>query len=230
MHDLKNYLHSRFGKPVSEVSKTEFDNTVIEEDFEMICWDDAAKEFNKNNKEFVEEFSTADGLSIIEKEKNTQIFFFEFKNLDYSTKKDKQMAIFYLKKHLKQMKECPHDCKTYEDLEKISQYLTDKSNASLRSKPSDSLSLFYHIMKDYYHLDDNQACEKLFKTDKFFFLVSKTQAQYLPFNNKSNRKNNILKSLEFLRRFEPYHYKMVFVVNQGGFEKYFYKRNAEFLN
>lgn len=229
MHDLNNYLQNKFGKSVNVLSKTEFDNVLIDKNFEMISWDDVATFFNKVNNEFKGEFSTADALYIIEKENKDQLFFFEFKNINFSKVPDRQRSLFQLKLFLKQMKECPHDCDIYGDLEKISEHLVDISNVSLRSKPSDSLSLFYHIMKDYYKLDDDEACDKLFQTDKFFFLVSNTQSQYLPFN-KSNRQNRIIKQLEFLKRFEPYHYNMVFAVNKSGFDRYFHKRNREFLN
>ena len=231
MHDLKIYLENKFRKPINEVSKTEFDNTVIDKNLEMIHWDDVATHFYENNNEFREKFSSADGLVIIEKEDKDQLFFFEFKNIDYSKEEDRQMAVFHLKKSLKRMKECNHDCEVFEDLEKISEYLVDKSNASLRSKPSDSISLFYHIMKDYYEIkNDDEARDKLFNTEKFFFLVTNTPYQYLPFKNKSNRKSTIIKQLELLKRFVPYHYNGVFAVNKSGFERYFYKHNEEYLN
>lgn len=230
MHDLKIYLENKFGKPLNEISKTEFDNTLIDKKLEMISWDDAAEYFNKINDEFREEFSTADGLYIIEKENKNQLFFFEFKNINFSEKSDRQMGLFHLKNYLKQMKECEHDCDIYEDLEKISEYLVDISNVTIRSKPSDSISLFYQFMKEHYKIDDDEACDKLFKTEKFFFLVSNTESQYIPFKNKSNRQNTIIKPLDFLKRFEPYHYKMVFAVNQSGFDRYFYDWNKEYLN
>lgn len=127
------------------------------------------------------------------------------------------------------MKECEHDCKLVDNLEKISENLVDISKVSLRSNPCDSISLFYKIMKKHYNLEDKKACDKLFKTDKFFFLVSKTEFQYPQFHkNKSNRQQ-IMKPLEFLKRFEPYHYNMVFAVNQEGFDRFFYKRNKDFI-
>jgi len=144
------------------------------------------------------------------------------------------MSLFHLKNYLKQMKKCKHNCEIYDDVEKLSEYLVDISHVSLRSKPSDSLSLFFHVMKNFYTEEDDEINEiyikKLFECDKFFFLVSNTQAQYLPFKNKNNRQNTIIKPLNFLKRFEPYHYKMVFAVNKSGFDKYFYNRNREFLN
>lgn len=232
MQDLNDYLMKNFGKPTNEISKTEYDNTVIYEEFNMISFDDVAKDFYERNNEFNGKFSSADGLIIIEKENKNQIFFFEFKNIDYSDEKDRQMGIYYLNNCLKQMKECEHECEAYDEINTISEYLIDKSHLSLRSKPSDSLSLFYFIMKDYYGKEENnEICiNKLFKTEKFFFLVSKTQAQYLPFKNKSNRQNNIIRPLDFLKRFEPYHYNMVLAVNKNGFDRYFYKRNKKYLN
>ena len=86
-------------------------------------------------------------------------------------------------------------------------------------------------MKEYYEIEnDEDACNKLFNTDKFFFLVSNTESQYNPYKNKSNRQNTIIKPLDFLKRFEPYHYDAVFAVNESGFDRYFYNRNKEFLN
>lgn len=230
MHDLKMYLLEKYGKPTHEISKSEFGNILIDKELKMISWDDAANEFHETNSEFKEMFSTADGLIIIEKEDKNQLFFFEFKNLDYSNEKDKQMAKYHLNKYLKQTKECSHDCEVYDDLKKISEYLIDISSRSLRSKPSDSLSLFFHIMKEYYEIEnDKDACNKLFNTDKFFFLVSNTESQYNPYKNKSNRQNTIIKPLDFLKRFEPYHYDAVFAVNESGFDRYFYNRNKELL-
>ena len=101
MHDLKSYLHEKYGKPTHEISKAEFGNILIDKELKMISWDDAADEFHKTNSEFKEKFSTADGLIIIEKEDKNQLFFFEFKNLDYSNEKDKQMAKYRLNKYLK---------------------------------------------------------------------------------------------------------------------------------
>ena len=237
MQDLNEYLMKNFGKSVSKISETEFGNKLIEKDLKMISWDDVASDFHKTNDEFREKFSTSDGLVIIEKENKTQLFFIEFKNMDYSKKEDRQMRLHNLKNNLKQMKECEYNCKIYEDIKKLSKHLVDESHVSLRSKPSDSISLFYYIMKNYYtKMDDNdeniekKCIEKLSECDKFFFLVSNTEAQYLPFKNKSNRYNTIIKPLEFLKRFEPYHYKMVLTVNKSGFDKYFYDRNHEFLN
>ena len=232
MQNLNKYLMENFGKPANEISKTEYNNQVIDNEFKMISFDDVAEEFNKRDEEFNGKFSSADGLLIIEKENKNQIFFFEFKNIDYSNDEDRQMSIYYLNEYLKQMKKCEHECKVYDKINNISEYLVDRSHLSLRSKPSDSISLLYYIMKDFYENNDtDEMCiNKLFETEKFFFLVSKTQAQYLPFKNKSNRQNSIIKPLNFLKRFEPYHYNMVFAVNQNGFDRYFYKRNKRNLN
>ncbi|SDA68659.1 hypothetical protein [Methanobrevibacter millerae] len=231
MQDLNNYLMENFGKPADEISKTGYDNPVINHDFEMISFDDVAEDFNNRNKEFNGEFASADGLLIIEKENKNRIFFFEFKNIDYSKDEDRQMSIYYLHRYLELMKECEHECKVYDKINAISEYLVDRSHLSLRSKPSDSISLLYQVMKDFYGKENGEICiKKLFETEKFFFLVSKTQAQYLPFKNKSNRLNNIIKPLDFLKRFVPYHYNMVLAVNENGFDRYFYKRNEEYFN
>lgn len=230
MQDLSDYLMENFGKPANEISKTEYDNTVIDEEFNMISFDDVAKDFNERNNQFNGKFSSADGLIIIKKENTNQIFFFEFKNIDYSNKEDRQLSIFHLKEYLKQMKECNQDCEVYDKINKISKELVDKSYLSLRSKPSDSISLLYYIMEDFYKKNNNEMCiNKLFNSRKIFFLVSKTQSQYTPFKNKSNRENTIIRPLDFLKRFEPYHYNMVLAVNKKGFDRYFYKRNKEYL-
>ena len=230
MQDLSDYLMKNFGKPANEISKTEYDNTVIDEEFNMISFDGVAKDFNERNDQFNGKFSSADGLIIIKKENTNQIFFFEFKNIDYSNKEDRQMSIFHLKKYLKQMKECNQDCEVYDKINKISKELVDRSYLSLRSKPSDSISLLYYIMEDFYKKNNNEMCiNKLFNSRKIFCLVSKTQSQYTPFKNKSNRKNTIIRPLDFLKRFEPYHYNMVLAVNKKGFDRYFYKRNKEYL-
>lgn len=232
MYAFKEYLMKKFGKPVSEISSTEFDNQIINKKFKMICWDDVATYFNESNDEFKGEFSSADGLYILEKEDNLQLFFFEFKNVNYSDDEDRQMSRFHLKNYLKQMKDCDSNCKICEDIEKLSEYLVDISHVSMRSKPSDSLSLFYYMMKEYYGFEenDNDYIDKLFNVEKFFFLVSNTPSEYLPFKNKSNRRNTIASSLDFLKRFEPYHYTNVYAVYKTGFDRYFYNHNKEHFN
>ena len=207
MQDLKEHLMKKFEKPVSEISKTEFGNIVINKEYKMISWDDVATYFNETNDEFEDKFSTADGLFMRKKENKTQLYFFEFKNNDYSNIEDRQMSLFHLKNYLKQMKECEQDCEVYEDLKKISKHLVDKSHVSLRTKPYDSLSLFFYIMKDFYKSDkdneDNENeifIEKLSKCDKFFFLVSKTESQYLPFKNINNRQKSIIGPLSFFKK------------------------------
>lgn len=230
MQDLKEHLMKKFKKPISEISRTEFGNVLINKDDKMISWDDVATYFNETNDEFKDKFSTADGLFMRKKENKTQLFFFEFKNNDYSNVEDRQMSLFHLKNYLKQMKECENDCEIYDDIEKLSEYLVDKSHVSLRTKPYDSLSLFFHVMKDFYKTDDEKCIENLFECDKFFFLVSNTKSEYLPFKNVNNRQNSIIRPLSFLKRLEPYHYKMAFAVNKKGFDRFFYNRNREYLN
>ena len=83
MYAFKEYLMKKFGKPVSEISSTEFDNQIINKKFKMICWDDVATYFNESNDEFKGEFSSADGLYIFLKKKI--IFSFSFLNLKMLT-------------------------------------------------------------------------------------------------------------------------------------------------
>ena len=232
MQDFKDYLMKKFGKSVSEISSTEFDKVLINKKFKMICWDDVATYFNETNDEFNGEFSSADGLYILEKDDKTQLFFFEFKNINYSDDADRQMSIFHLKNYLKQMKECDGKCEIHDGIEKLLDFLVDISHVSMRSKPSDSLSLFYYMMKEYYDSedDDGSLIDKLFRTEKFFFLVSNTHSEYLPFKNRSNRRSTIAKPLNFLKRFEPYHYTNVYAVYKKGFDRYFYNHNKEHFN
>lgn len=223
----------KFGKPVGEISKSSFDNVLIDKNFKMISWDDVASYFKEKNDEYNEKFSTADGLFIHKNENKTQLFFMEFKNIDYSNVEDRQMSLFHLKMYLKQMKECEHGCDIYEDFENISKYLVDISHVSLRTKPYDSLLLFFHIMKDFYKsdYDENEIfIEKLFECDKFFYLVSNTDFQYLPFKNINNRQKTIIRPLSFLKRLEPCYYKMALAVNKKGFDRYFYNRYKEYLH
>lgn len=130
------------------------------------------------------------------------------------------------------MKECDKGCRLHESIDMILNHLVDASYVSLRSKPSDSLSLFYHMLKEYYGVedDDRVLLELLFRTEKFFFLVSNTPSEYLPFKNKSNRKSTIIEPLSFLKRFEAYHYNNVYAIYKTGFEKYFYNHNKEYFN
>ena len=95
-----------------------------------------------------------------------------------------------------------------------------------------SMTIFYHVMRSFLNNDvgEDSCKEKLFKSEKFFFLVSNTPQEYVLFRkNKSNRYNNIVKPLTFLKRFEPYHYKMVFSVNERGFHDFFYKWNKKYI-
>lgn len=235
MHDFNNNLLKKYGKPITELSKTGYGNTLINNDIKMISLDDIAEDFLKSNNEFNEKFSTADALYILKKHDKTQLFFFEFKNINYSNKEDEQLSKFHLNKSIKQMEYCSGGCDIYKDIKKYSKKLVDKSNVSLRSKPSDSLSLFYHIMKKYFQAsDDNESeriyIDKLFRFEKFFFLVSTTPKEYIPIKkNKSNRYNNIIGPLAFLKRFAPYHYKNVFAVNENGFYKYFCDWNRDYI-
>lgn len=236
MHYLKSYLLQKYGKSVKELSNTEFGNNLLDYDFEMISLDDVAEDFLKFDKEFTEKFSSADALYILEKEDKIQLFFFEFKKINYSNIEDRQMSKFHLNKCIEQMENCTNGCELYEDIKKHAEKLVDISHVSLRSKPSDSISLFYNIMKNYFENKDSgdaeeKYIEKLFNMEKFFFLVSPTQAQYISFKkNKSNRYNNIIGPLSFLKRFEPYHFKMVFAVNDNGFHEFFYEWNKKYLN
>ena len=232
MHDFKIYLMENYAKSVKELSETEFGNELLDYDFQMISWDDVAEDFLKFNNEFNEKFSSADALYILEKEDKIQLFFFEFKNINYSNIEDSQMSKFHLNKCIENMGSCPNNCKIYMDIKKHAKRLVDESNVSLRSKPSDSISLFYHVMRSFLNNDvsEDSCKEKLFKSEKFFFIVSNTPQEYVPFHkNKSNRYNNIVKALTFLKRFEPYHYKMVFSVNEKGFHDFFYKWNKKYI-
>ena len=235
MHGLKIYLLENYGKSIKELSETEFGNELLDYDFQMISWDDVADDFLKFNNEFNEKFSSADALYILEKEDKIQLFFFEFKNINYSNIEDRQLSKFHLNKCIDKMALCHNDCEIYDDIKKHAERVVDVSHVSLRSKPSDSISLFYHVMKSFLKnstdATENSCKEKLFKIEKFFFLVSNTQQQYTPFHKKkSNRYNNIVKPLTFLKRFEPYHYKMVFSVNGNGFHKFFYEWNKRYIN
>ena len=235
MHELTNYLMEKYGKSIKELSKTEFENELLDNDFQMISWDDVAEDFLKFNEDFDEKFASADALYILEKEDKIQLFFFEFKNMNYSTIEDSQLSKFHLNNCIDKMKHCNKECEIYNEIKEHAERLVDKSNVSLRSKPSDSLSLFYHVMKNFlkdkYSKTDDECKEKLFKIDKFFFLVSKTQQQYAPFNkNKSNRYNTIVRPLTFLKRFEPYHYKMIFSVHETGFNTFFCEHNKKYIN
>ena len=195
MHGLKIYLLENYGKSIKELSETEFGNELLDYDFQMISWDDVADDFLKFNNEFNEKFSSADALYILEKEDKIQLFFFEFKNINYSNIEDRQLSKFHLNKCIDKMALCHNDCEIYDDIKKHAERVVDVSHVSLRSKPSDSISLFYHVMKSFLKnstdATENSCKEKLFKIEKFFFLVSNTQQQYTPFHkNKSNRYNN----------------------------------------
>ena len=191
MHNFKDYLLEKYGKSIKKLSETEYGNNLIDYDFQMISWDDVAEDFLKTNNEFNEKFSSADALYILEKDDKVQLFFFEFKKLNYSNLEDRQMSKFYLNRCIDKMATCPNNCNVYEEIKIHAKKLVDISHVSLRSKPSDSISLFYQVMRDFFkdnYRKEDSCKEKLFKIEKFFFLVSNTQQQYAPFNkNKSNR-------------------------------------------
>lgn len=225
MDNFIDFLFKNFGDTARNLSDTGHGNKWINEDMILIKYDDVATYFNEKYDDFEDKFTSADALYISRNNNEFKLFFIEFKNIDYSDEKDKLMNKYRLKECILEMKKCEHNCKIIDSIDELYSKLVDESKVSMRSKPFDSLSLFYYLMNHEIINDLFDCRQELFNMKKFYFVVSKTIAQYNPYSpNKSNRNKTIVEPLRFLKRLSPYHYTEVFVVNEGGFKQYFVDR------
>lgn len=219
MKEFFNYLKNKYGKTAQELSKSHEGNVLVETKTIMISLDDMAKKLKVFNKEFKEDFATADALHVVFKNNKIKLFFIEFKNIDFSIKEERLKEKYQLKDLILEI----DDEDMRKDFLKYHDDLIDKSMLRLRMKPYDSLSLLLHFM-EYYFKDYSKDCVKLlFEIEKNFVLISKTKTEYNPlFKNKSNRNNNIIKPLRFLKRLVPYHYNNVLTLPDNKSDKFIY--------
>lgn len=228
MESFNQYLMSNFKASIREVSKTDEGNIYLKgsflDNYFMISLDEMAKRI-PNFKFKGDTFSSADGFFIEKKDSKFIFHFFEFKNLDFSNIKDYQLSSFNLNKCIAKIKDCSNknenckECNIVESFDKLKKHLIDEVVCSLRSKPYDSLSTIYHFMECYFKED---VSNKLFSTNKVFYLVSLTDAEY----NSPNKSNNHRKQFtyfSFLKRIAPYHFNEVRLINNRTFMGFFSK-------
>lgn len=231
MESFNQYLMSEFKGSLRKVSKTDEENHFLDDHFAdnyfMISLDEMAKRvLNPYFKG--DQFSSADGLFIEKKNDNFIFYFFEFKNLDFSKKEDRQLSRFYLNRCIDKIKDCSNktescnDCDIVDSLNKFKKYLIDRKVCSLRSKPYDSLSLLYHGIDDYFKENDSFEVDKtLFSIKKVFYLVSLTSVEEYTSPNKSNNRGKQFKYFPFLKRIKPYHFDDVCFINNLTFMNLF---------
>ena len=159
MKDFINYLNENFGESIEKLASSQ-NNPIFDFDFKMINLDKMAKQLPTLNRNYRgNEFATADALFISNTNNKFIFHFIEFKNVDYSTDKDLKM----------------------------SKYLVDKYEVSLRAKQYESISLIAIYLKIFKSIDNETTKEMMSNIEKKFYLVSKTN-QFLnhPYKNKSN--------------------------------------------
>ena len=215
MNSFKKNILKEYGKSITELSKTGNENCLLDDDFVMISLDDMASNLSKGDI-----LATTDALFI--DEKNNVFHFIEFKNMDFSIKKDRLMAKYHLNNAMKFINDCEHGCPLANDESNFHKYLVDRYNVALRTKPFDSISLVYGYLCDYYG-NDKLAKEKLVNIKKYFWLVSKTNYEFnSPFlkNRQNNHRRNKKEFFNFLSKLKPYFYSDVFAVNTTTFQHF----------
>lgn len=214
MEDFYQFLKSNFSSSITELSKTSFDNSLVENDCMLINLDEMSQKLPKFNSGIKTIFASADALLIRKNGDEFNLFFIEFKNIDFSDNKDRLMSKYILDECIGKMELCHHNCMHVDELSMCSKYLTDRYNVSLRSKPVDSISLIYHFMEYFF---DGMSKTKLFNFNKYFILVSRTKIEYNHLKNKNNKNNSIIAPLSFLSRLVPYYYDDVLVLSEKNF-------------
>lgn len=215
MNSFKESILKEYGKSITELSKTGNENFLLNDEFVMVSLDDMASNLLKSDI-----LATTDALFI--NEKNGEFHFIEFKNVDFSIKKDRLMAKYHLNKAMKFINNCEHGCPLVNDKSNFHKYLVDKYKLALRTKPFDSISLVYAYLCDYYG-NDKLAKEKLDNVKKYFWLVSKTTYEVNnPFskNRQNNHRRNKKEFFNFLSKLKPYFYLDVFAVNINTFQHF----------
>ena len=221
MQNFLNFLIDKYGKPASVLSKSAEGNILVENQTIMISLDDMSKDLKNFNRDFKQQFATADALHVIIKNDKIKLYFIEFKNKDFSKIKERLQE----KESLKDLILTIEDDNIKKDFLKHQNKLIDKSMMRLRMKPYDSLSLIYYFMKHYFIEKNSDECvNNLFAIEKYFVLISKTPTDYNPlFQNRSNRNNEIIKPLRFLKRLVPYYYDDVLTLPHYKFDSFIYK-------
>ena len=215
-----DYLLENYGACSSELSKTDDGNELVDDKSKMISLDAMAEVLYSSHSIFNEKFATADSLYVVQKDDTFELYFIEYKMIDFNDEEDRLRSVFGLKKCISKMSNCEHNCEVLVDIKKYRKELVDKSHLKMRSKPYDSLTVLYYFMNSFFSSKpSNFSIEQLFNFKKFYILVSKTQGQYNPIlPNKSNRNNKITKPLRFMQRLKPYHYDEIAVVSDIGFK------------
>lgn len=227
MQKLYNHLKKEYGDKITKLSSTSENNQFIINEGVLVSLDKLKKDY-QNNKDY--EFTSSDALFIKKHENgNFQIYFFEFKKLDPTSKEDWGMSKTRLQKCIDKMKNC-EKCAFIEEIKGCEEKLVDKYQLSLRSKPFDSMSLLYHVIMDFYPDMKDYECKKLLlKCDKYFYIISETSQEWSSTpKNKSNRRK-ITGILSILDRLKPYYYNEVFSVSENGFNDCFYKLNKDLI-
>lgn len=206
-----------------ELYKSDGGNILVKTQITMIDLDSISKKLNIISKDFKERFATADALYLIIKNGKIKLFFIEFKNKDFTVQEQRLKEKYNLKKLILEIEDKSMKSKFLKHHEK----LIDKSMLRLRIKPYDSLSVIFYFMKHYFGENYVEKClYELQNMEKSFILVSKTKTEYTPlFKNKSNRNNNIIKPLRFLKRLVPYYYNHVLTLPDSKFDHLMYKLN-----
>ena len=221
MHAFNEYLIENFGRPLNQLSDTGFGNVLMDSNAVMISLDEMAESLPNIKQEFKQHFASVDALLITENGGEFELYFIEFKNMNFNRNSDRLMSKNLLNQCIFEIDKCEYGCEVLNDLRKCSKYLVDRHNVSMRSKPFDSLSVMYFFMKDYFEFESEQDCMKrLFELKKYFILVSRTESEFFPSKNRNNRKNSIINPLKFLNRLKPYHYDEISILSYEGFFKF----------
>lgn len=236
MDSFKKYLLDKFGDTAKNLSKSDDGNCLVDDTCFMISLDKLSTELFNSHAEIKEKYASTDALYIVKRNNSFEFYFFEFKGKDFNSEEDKLQYLSKLKEHINEMENCEHDCEISKEIKKCSKELSDKSFLKLKIKPYDSLALIYFSMNDFFKSKSSKECVKeLCNIKKFYILVSRTDGQYNPNlidltnpnsskKNKSNR-NNITKSLLFMKRLIPYHFDNVANLNSKNFKNLIHDLN-----
>ena len=189
---------------------------IVNNKTKMIGLDEMAKQLSHYTPKFKERFSSSDALYVVFDEDNFKFYFIEFKNIDYTDVKERLEDKYKLKELINNI----DDDDFKKELKKYLNKLVDKSFMRFKMKPYDSLSLIYYYMNIFFNESNDELTKSLFEIEKYYILVSRTKTEVNPlFKNKSNRNNNIIRPLRFLKRLIPYYYNNVLIIPNTKFNK-----------
>lgn len=107
MENFNQFLRTNFSSSLKDLSKTEFENNLIDSDAILIDLDLMARKLPEFNSKFKTIFASADSLLITKKCGKFQLYFIEFKNIDFNDKNDRLMSKYILNSCISKMKQCP---------------------------------------------------------------------------------------------------------------------------